>query len=230
MTENKSFKVVIVGDGKVGKTTFIKRHATGDFVKDYKPTVGAEITNLSFYTPKGQYTLKVWDCGGQERNQGLGDGYFCGAQAAIIMFDVTSTMSYIAIEEWHKKIKRVCDKIPIVIVGNKIDLKDRRVRPKDINIHRKLMTQYYDVSAKSNYNFEKPFLYLLRTVTQDPMLKFIEKPSKTTEVNVEVTIEEDDEDPLIVNFIKMSIKDEIPDLDFPTIEWFQSDLTFEIIK
>jgi GTP-binding nuclear protein Ran len=60
----------------------------------------------------------------------------------------------------------VCENIPIVLVGNKVDVKDRKVRAKQITFHRKKNLQYYDVSAKSNYNFEKPFLWLARRLVQ----------------------------------------------------------------
>lgn len=57
---------------------------------------------------------------------------------------------------------RVCENIPIVLVGNKVDVKERKVKAKQITFHRKKNLQYYDISAKSNYNFEKPFLWLAR--------------------------------------------------------------------
>jgi GTP-binding nuclear protein Ran len=55
---------------------------------------------------------------------------------------------------------RVCENIPIVLCGNKVDVKERKVKAKAITFHRKKNLQYYDISAKSNYNFEKPFLYV----------------------------------------------------------------------
>mmetsp|Transcript_2621 Transcript_2621/g.2872 ORF Transcript_2621/g.2872 Transcript_2621/m.2872 type:complete len:119 (-) Transcript_2621:53-409(-) len=61
---------------------------------------------------------------------------------------------------WHRDIVRVCENIPIVLVGNKVDVKDRQVKAKNIQFHRKRNLQYYDLSARSNYNFEKPFLRL----------------------------------------------------------------------
>ena len=57
---------------------------------------------------------------------------------------------------------RVCENIPIVLTGNKVDVKERKVKAKTITFHRKKNLQYYDISAKSNYNFEKPFLWLAR--------------------------------------------------------------------
>lgn len=57
---------------------------------------------------------------------------------------------------------RVCENIPIVLCGNKVDVKNRQVKAKMVTFHRKKNLQYYEISAKSNYNFEKPFLYLAR--------------------------------------------------------------------
>jgi GTP-binding nuclear protein Ran len=59
------------------------------------------------------------------------------------------------VPNWHRDLVRVCENIPIVLCGNKVDIKDRKVKAKNITFHRKKNLQYYDISAKSNYNFEK---------------------------------------------------------------------------
>ena len=63
---------------------------------------------------------------------------------------------------FHHANCRVCENIPIVLCGNKVDVKNRQVKAKQVTFHRKKNLQYYEISAKSNYNFEKPFLYLAR--------------------------------------------------------------------
>jgi GTP-binding nuclear protein Ran len=93
------------------------------------------------------------------------------------MFDVTSRISYKNVPNWHRDLVRVCENIPIVLVGNKVDVKERKVKAKMINFHRKKNLAYFDISAKSNYNFEKPFLYLARKLTNDPKLEFSEAPA-----------------------------------------------------
>jgi GTP-binding nuclear protein Ran len=57
---------------------------------------------------------------------------------------------------------RVCENIPIVLCGNKVDVKNTQIKAKQVTFHRKKNLQYYEISAKSNYNFEKPFLYLAK--------------------------------------------------------------------
>uniref|UniRef100_A0A453SAL2 GTP-binding nuclear protein n=1 Tax=Aegilops tauschii subsp. strangulata TaxID=200361 RepID=A0A453SAL2_AEGTS len=96
-------------------------------------------------------------------------------QCAIIMFDVTSRLTYKNVPTWHRDICRVCENIPIVLCGNKVDVKNRQVKAKMVTFHRKKNLQYYEISAKSNYNFEKPFLYLARKLSGDMTLRFVEE-------------------------------------------------------
>ena len=93
------------------------------------------------------------------------------------MFDVTSRVTYKNVPNWHRDLVRVCENIPIVLTGNKVDIKDRKVKAKSIVFHRKKNLQYYDISAKSNYNFEKPFLWLARKLIGDPNLEFVVMPA-----------------------------------------------------
>merc|ERR1712098_788318 len=144
-----TFKLVLVGDGGTGKTTFVKRHLTGEFEKKYVATLGVEVHPLVFHTNRG----------------------------AIIMFDVTSRVTYKNVPNWHRDLVRVCENIPIVLTGNKVDIKDRKVKAKSVVFHRKKNLQYYDISAKSNYNFEKPFLWLARKLIGDPNLEFVAMPA-----------------------------------------------------
>jgi len=172
-----TFKLILVGDGGVGKTTFVKRHLTGEFEKKYVATLGVEVHPLGFHTNYGPIVFNVWDTAGQEKFGGLRDGYYIQGQCAIIMFDVTSRMTYKNVPNWHRDLVRVCENIPIVLVGNKVDVKDRKVKAKAITFHRKKNLQYYDISAKSNYNFEKPFLWLARKLVNQPNLTFVESPA-----------------------------------------------------
>ncbi|KJZ74027.1 GTP-binding nuclear protein GSP1 [Hirsutella minnesotensis 3608] len=146
--EVPKFKLVLVGDGGTGKTTFVKRYLTGEFEKKYIATLGVEAHPLGFSTNRGNI---VFDCG-------------------IIMFDVASRITYKNVPNWHRNVIRICESIPIVLCGNKVDVKERKVKARTITFHRKKNLQYYDISAKSNYNFEKPFPWLARKITGAPDL------------------------------------------------------------
>ncbi|KAH1244816.1 GTP-binding nuclear protein Ran-3 [Glycine max] len=193
-----SFKLVIVGDGGTGKTTFVKRHLTGEFEKKYEPTIGVEVHPLDFFTNCGKIRFYCWDTAGQEKFGGLRDGYYIHGQCAIIMFDVTARLTYKNVPTWHRDLCRVCENIPIVLCGNKVDVKNRQVKAKQVTFHRKKNLQYYEISAKSNYNFEKPFLYLARKLAGDPNLHFVESPALAPpEVQIDLAAQQQHEAELL---------------------------------
>ena len=133
---------------------------------------------MPFHTSRGQIKFNVWDTAGQEKLGGLRDGYYINGQCGIIMFDVCSRITYQNVPKWYEDFVRVCENIPIVLVGNKVDVKDRKVKAKMITYHRDI--QYYDVSTKTNYNIEKPFLWIARKICGDANLQFVEKPIPVT--------------------------------------------------
>ncbi|KAF2287204.1 hypothetical protein GH714_039337 [Hevea brasiliensis] len=209
-----SFKLVIVGDGGTGKTTFVKRHLTGEFEKKYEPTIGVEVHPLDFFTNCGKIRFYCWDTAGQEKFGGLRDGYYIHGQCAIIMFDVTARLTYKNVPTWHRDLCRVCENIPIVLCGNKVDVKNRQVKAKQVTFHRKKNLQYYEISAKSNYNFEKPFLYLARKLAGDPNLHFVESPALAPpEVQIDLAAQQQHEAELAA-----AASQPLPDDDDDTFE------------
>ncbi|KAG9035275.1 GTP-binding nuclear protein gsp1/Ran [Tulasnella sp. JGI-2019a] len=184
-----TFKLVLIGDGGTGKTTFIKRHLTGDFEKKYIATLGVEVHPLTFTTNTGTICFNVWDTAGQYRVGSLRDGYCNQAQCGIIMFDVTSRTTYKNLLNWHRELEKACGNIPTVICGNKVDVKERKVKTGAITFHRKKNLQYFEISAKANYNFEKPFLWLARELMGDYSLEFTAAPSLApAEVQVDLDL------------------------------------------
>lgn len=171
------YKLILVGDGGVGKTTFIKRHLTGEFEKKYISTIGVEVHPILFFTNYGPLRFNIWDTAGQDDYNSLGDRYYIASHCGIIMFDVTSKDSYKSVPKWHKNILRICDNLPIVLVGNKVDINNRKIKAHQILYHMRHNLQYYDISSKSSYQFEKPFVYLARRMTGKTDLKFVEPPA-----------------------------------------------------
>ena len=91
---DRSFKIVLVGNTGVGKTTFIERIKVGTFNKKYVSTIGVDVVSISFNSNIGKITFEVWDTAGQEKLMGLGDGYYVNSRGAIVMFDTTNVLSY----------------------------------------------------------------------------------------------------------------------------------------
>jgi len=171
-----TFNLILVGDASTGKTTFIKRHKTGEFEKKYNATSESEVHRLTFFTNLGKVVFNCWDAPGQLQFDVCDQRYVDG-NACIIMFDVSSRESFFSVPVWYKDLTSVYENIPIALCGNKVDLKDRKVKQKDILLHRKkLNMQYYDISVKTNYNFEKPLLWIARQLCGDMNLVFKEEP------------------------------------------------------
>jgi len=168
----------------VGKTTLVKRHLTGEFTKKYVPTLGVEVSSLRFGTNYGPIIFNVWDTAGQEKFGGLRDGYYVNSKCAIVMFDVSSRVTYKNVPKWFQDLHRASGPIPTVLVGNKVDVPEREVKAQSITYHRSRGIAYYDMSAKSNFNFEKPFLYLARQLTGHRDLEFVGEVARAPEIDM----------------------------------------------
>jgi small GTP-binding protein len=122
------FKFIIVGDKAVGKTSIVRRFVDNKFSLDYRSTLGLNVLShtLDFYGNEVNFLL--WDLGGQEYFKRFRKTYYIGAQAAFIVFDVCERDSFSNIKKWYNELNEHIGKsnIPIVIVGNKIDLLDSR--------------------------------------------------------------------------------------------------------
>ena len=167
----KTFKIILMGDNCVGKTTFLKRHRTLEFQKKYEPTPGVEVWDLDFQTSHGMIRFNCWDISGHEKYEKLRNGYYLLGEAAIIIFDVTNRSSHENVSHWYHDLITTCGiDMPMVLCGNKIDCVSlRQIKPSEISPGH---NSYYDISAKSNYNFEKPFLCLARKLCNEPTLQF----------------------------------------------------------
>lgn len=184
------FKLLLVGDEGVGKTTFLKRHWTGESV----PTLDLEVRPLLFHTNRGPMKFNVWDI---PPSKSFRDSYCVQGQCAIIMFDVTSRESYKNVSKWHRNLTRVCKDIPIVLCGNKVDKEGRTVRARRVPFIGE-NSQYYDICAKTDYNFEQTFLWLAQKLSGDDGLVFVQPPAPYPPVAQAAPqlLPEDDEDDL----------------------------------
>lgn len=170
-----TFKITLVGNEQVGKTTWVVRHLNGKFTQEYNPTLGLEIHPLDFSTNRGVVRFNIWDCAGDEMYRGLGDAYFIGSDAFIIMA-TPSTVS--SIDKWIHEIRHVSF-APILIAINKIDIETLSDEQHNL-IARKYVHEMgmkaFNISAKSNYNFDKPLLSLIQTIQHDNTITFVERP------------------------------------------------------
>jgi len=176
---NNYFKLNIIGDAGVGKTTYITRFLTGEFTTRYEPTLGVSVDPLTFSTNVGKIGFNIWDQAGQERFQGGYDKYLAGSSGVLLMFDLTSKLSLKNIKAWYNMVKSVDPQIRMILCGNKSDCKDKKVTANDIiKVIQELGNiNYIEISSKSNYNYEKPFLWFAKKLIGAENLTFVEGPA-----------------------------------------------------
>ena len=153
-------RIILIGDSNVGKTSLVNRFMGYDFESNYKCTISADfkIKSISISSEIGA-ELTVWDTCGQERFRSMTRQYFKDAQGIVLVYDVGDLESFNNLSVWLKEIKNNSNKDPeIVLVGNKIDLEDRKVtKEKGMRFAEKNNLMYVESSSKEGINVDSPF-------------------------------------------------------------------------
>ncbi|MHA1455895.1 MAG: GTP-binding protein [Promethearchaeota archaeon] len=159
-----AFKLILGGDGSVGKTSMVHRFVDDDFAKDYKSTIGTSIMKkeCKFDGLDSIIRFVLWDLAGQSQFKKVRQSYLSNAEAGILAFDVTNQISFENIENWHKEILSASPNISLILVGNKIDLEDKRVvfRGDGEKTAKKLGIPYIETSAKTGESINDAFRML----------------------------------------------------------------------
>ncbi|AYU78017.1 rab7 GTP binding protein, putative [Leishmania donovani] len=119
-------KIIILGDSGVGKTSLMHQYVNHIFDNRYKATIGADFLSKDVEVNGRVVTLQIWDTAGQERFQSLGSAFYRGADACILVFDVTQQESFAHVGSWLEEFSIQAGRRDSVLVGNKTDLEDRR--------------------------------------------------------------------------------------------------------
>ncbi|KAF6216187.1 hypothetical protein GE061_000527 [Apolygus lucorum] len=157
-----AIKVVIVGNGAVGKSSMIQRYCKGTFTKDYKKTIGVDFLERQIECDGEEVRLMLWDTAGQEEFDAITKAYYRGAQACVLAFSTTDRDSFEAIQSWKKKVEDECGEIPTVLVQNKIDLLEQTVvDPEEVDLlARALGCRLMHTSVKEDVNVNAVFRFL----------------------------------------------------------------------
>jgi small GTP-binding protein len=176
-------KVVLVGDTQVGKTCIIANLVGNTFKLSSPPTIGAAFQTHVMATPQGPITMQLWDTAGQEKYRALAPMYYRSADVAILVYDVTQLDSFEAMEQWSNELaEKAPPNLQLIIVGNKVDLKDDRVVQteaaqqwtKDHNAK-----VYVEVSAKTGTGIMELFATAAELVTTARQMSSQMKTEKT---------------------------------------------------
>ncbi|MFX0040730.1 MAG: Rab family GTPase [Promethearchaeota archaeon] len=159
------FKIIVIGDPAVGKTSLLTNFCGEKFTYEYVPTVGVNITKepVTIKDDMGKDTtinLMIWDIAGQPQFYMLHRPYFNGADGMMLVYDITRSSSFSNINNWfNTSVKYGLSGIPRILIGNKIDLKDERkiILPMAEHLSEKLAAPFFETSALSGENVKKIF-------------------------------------------------------------------------
>jgi small GTP-binding protein len=158
------YKITVIGDGRVGKTSLISKYTLGAFDTDYVETIGAQFSKYDKEIDEDSIRLLFWDIAGQDSFDFLRPSFYRESDAAIIVFSLEENQlgnrSFNNITIWHKEVKQFCGDIPIVLFANKVDLIDEakieRSKIQEIVIESGFLG-YYITSAKTGQGVHNAF-------------------------------------------------------------------------
>ena len=167
MSAEYRFKIVMLGDGAVGKTALTTRFTQEQFDADYKRTIGSDfaIKRLEIPEKDCRVTLQVWDLAGQPRFEIVRQGFYRGARGGLLVYDVTRRRTFLNAENWKEEaFKNLQNEIPLIVVANKVDLVDSRiVTPEEGKTYADENGHFYvESSALTGENVEQAYVALSR--------------------------------------------------------------------
>ena len=168
----KLFKICIVGDGGVGKTTLLHRYIDGRFIQNTMMTIGTNffLKEINIDDYDSSVRLQIWDLGGQEHFAPIRPSFYAGASGIIYAFDLTRLPSLYNLRDWKEEVKRgLFKQVPCILIGNKLDLigksSDKGIEKDIEEIKLVLNTDYYfETSAKTNIGIEQVFQHIAKEI------------------------------------------------------------------
>ena len=179
------FKILLIGDAGVGKSSILLRFTDDAFEEHLASTIGVDFKVKTVQLGGKTVKLTIWDTAGQERFRTITSSYYRGAHGIIVVFDVTDQESFNNVKQWLHEIDRyACANVKKLLVGNKCDLASKRAVPTEqaAEFAESLGVEYLETSAKSALNVEKAFTTMASEIRK--WMQSQPAPAAQTKVNI----------------------------------------------
>jgi len=191
-------KIIIIGNSGVGKTAILHKYVMQKFIEEHKATIGADFLTREINVEDKVVTLQIWDTAGQERFQSLGNSFYRGADACIMVYDITDEESFKEIDaSWKPKFMQQANvenekKYPFLLLGNKSDKEsDRKVTFQQGDMYaRDHNMSFFETSAMNGQNIEKAFVDIASIAADSDTVPFF-----TEELVERIALDEDNPQP-----------------------------------
>jgi len=169
-----TFKILLLGNQEVGKTSFIIRFTEDKFNESPLSTIGVDIKSKEIKRKDKNILLKIFDTAGEERFRSISKNYFASADGVLLLYDISKEESFKSIKEWIDSIKENVNlsEIGLIIVGNKCDLPEEEKVINNLmvkDLEKNLNVKIIEASAKSNINVTDSFMLIVDKILE---LKF----------------------------------------------------------
>lgn len=165
-----TFKLMMLGDASVGKTSLTLRYISGYFMEDLKLTIGVDFYSKTTLFNDKKVKLQMWDFGGEERFRFLLSQYCKGANGAFFLYDITNVRSIDHLPEWTQIVRENAGDIPIMLIGSKKDLDEFRAVPREDGIltaKKYNLASFIELSSKTGENVENAFKVMTETLFEN---------------------------------------------------------------
>lgn len=162
-------KICLLGEANVGKTSLVYRFIENKFRENYKSTLGVNLLKKDINIPNyGDVSAQIWDLGGQESFKSLRKLYLEGANGSLLVYDMTDKKSFEKLGEWTQSFREARGNAPIMLIGNKSDLKKQnKINEDDSSKYAKKNNMHLIItSAKTGKNVEEAFLELTKQILE----------------------------------------------------------------
>ncbi len=164
--KRESFKVVIAGDSSVGKTSIVQRIDKGIFLESYSPTVGTNINAKAVEIDGKKVILLLTDVAGHQFFEKAIPAFFDRARTVLLVYDISNRKTFTNIKKWYDFALTSAKGAKIILVGNKLDLKDIREVPTEegYQLAQELGIEFIEISAKTKENIDKVLDIIIKSV------------------------------------------------------------------